>query len=62
MYWVTFKNQAVKNVSRKVETRTAAWQLLHDAHPDQYIADKRVRTACVDNRGNLTWMDVTGQF
>lgn len=62
MYWVTFKNRKVKNVNRKVETRTAAWQLLHDAHPDAMIADKRVRTASVDSRGNLAWMDVTDQF
>ncbi|QNJ57709.1 hypothetical protein SEA_KEANU_104 [Streptomyces phage Keanu] len=62
MFWVTFKNQQVRNVSRKVETRTAAWQLLHDAHPDASINEKRVRTAAVDTRGNLVWEDVTNQF
>lgn len=62
MYWVTFKNQATKNVSRKVETRTAVWQLLHDAHPDAKVAQRRVRTAAVDAKGNPVWEDVTGQF
>lgn len=62
MFWVTFKNRATKNVSRKVETRTAAWQLLHDAHPDANIAERRVRTAEVDERGNIAWADVTDQF
>lgn len=62
MFWVTFKNREVRNVSRKVETRTAVWQLLHDAHPDASISEKRVRTAAIDPQGNLFWEDVTGQF
>ncbi|QJD54054.1 hypothetical protein SEA_GALACTICA_107 [Streptomyces phage Galactica] len=62
MFWVTFKNRELRNVSRKVETRTAAWQLLHDAHPDRRVSERRVRTATVDTRGNLVWEDVTGQF
>jgi hypothetical protein len=62
MFWVTFKNREVRNVSRKVGTRTAVWQLLHDAHPDASVSERRVRTASVDARGNLAWEDVTEQF